>query len=141
MAAHDVHALVDAFVEDWQESEAQPKKAFMRLREYLHGLDGCILEFNARPGVTYSLRGKHPAQKTRPLFVMVDVIDDDPSQRWISVCSYAHMVTDPDETGEYAPEGLFGEDACCFDVDGYEEDVLAYVEARIDEAFASAAKE
>ncbi|MDD2219341.1 MAG: hypothetical protein PHO79_06230 [Desulfoplanes sp.] len=141
MAANDVHAQVEAFLADWQESEAQPKKAFMRLRDYLLGLDGCILEFNARPGVTYSLRAKHPAQSKRPLFVMVDVIDDDPSQRWISVCSYACMVTDPDETGDYAPEGLFGEDACCFDVDGYEEDVLNYVEARIGEAFAAAKKE
>jgi hypothetical protein len=139
MAAHD-DALkqADAFLAQWQESEAQPKKAFKRLQDYVGALTQCTLEFIARPGVTYSLRSKHD-KSSRPLFVMVDVIDDDPSQRWLSVCFYAHLIQDPDELGEYAPEGLFGEDACCFDIDGYEEDLLAYVEKRIDEAWKAAA--
>ena len=139
MTTPDIHAELDAFVADWQETEPRPRKAFLRLRDHLAGLSDCILGFKARPGVTYSLRGTHSAQSTKPLFVMVDVIDDDPSQRWLSVCFYAEMISDPEEKGDYVPEGLMGEDACCFDVDGYEEDVLDYVEARIDEAFAAAA--
>ncbi|GAU09000.1 hypothetical protein [Desulfoplanes formicivorans] len=138
MAANDALTQVDAFLAQWQESEARPKKAFMRLRDYVCGRATCNLEFSARPGVTYSLRAKHANQSTRPLFVMIDVIDDDPTQRWLSVCFYAHMINDPDELGEYAPEGLFGEDACCFDIDGYEETLLAYVEKRIDEAWEAA---
>ncbi len=141
MAENDVLAQVDAFLAEWQESEAKPKKAFMRLRDYLSGLADCTLEFNARPGVTFSLRAKHDNQSKRPLFVMADVIDDDPTERWLSVCFYAELISDPDELGEYAPEGLFGEDACCFDIDGYEEEPLAYVEKRIDEALEAAAKE
>jgi hypothetical protein len=141
MATNDVLAQVDAFLEEWQESEARPKKAFKRLRDYLSKLEDCTLEFNARPGVTYSLRAKHDNQSKRPLFVMADVIDDDPSQRWLSVCFYAELISDPDDIGEVAPEGLFGEDACCFDIDGYEEELLAYVEERIDEGCAAAAKE
>jgi hypothetical protein len=37
---------------------------------------------------------------------MVDVIDDDPEVRWLSVCFYGEMITDPDEAGELIPEGL-----------------------------------
>ncbi len=141
MANNDVQAEVDAFLAEWQESEARPKQAFNRLRDHLNRLEHCTLAFNARPGVTYSLRAKHDNQSQRPLFVMVDVIDDDPAARWLSVCFYAEGITDPDELGEYAPEGLFGEDACCFDVDGYEEELLAYVEERINEALKTAAQE
>ncbi len=141
MANNDVLVQVKDFLDAWQESEGQPKKAYTRLMDYLTGLENCTLEFNARPGVTYSLRAQHTQQKKRPLFVMADVIDDDPSARWLSVCLYAEFITDPKELGEYAPQGLLGEDACCFDVDGYDEETLAYVEERIKEAHAAAARE
>jgi ADP-ribose pyrophosphatase YjhB (NUDIX family) len=104
-------------------------------------MDGVRFDWKARPGVTYSLRAAHAAQKNRSLFAMVDVIDDDPENRWLSVCFYGEMITDPEERGDEVPGGLLGEDASCFDVDAWDEELLAYVEARLAEAHASAAKD
>jgi len=67
---------------------------------------------------------------------MVDVIEVDP--RWLSVCFYGEMITDPEEAGDYVPEGLLGEDAVCFDIETHDADRLAYVTARIDEAYRAA---
>jgi hypothetical protein len=44
------------------------------------------------------------------------------------------MISDPDEAGDFVPEGLLGEDAVCFDIEAYDPQRLAYVTARIDEA-------
>jgi len=71
---------------------------------------------------------------------MVDVIDDDPTDRWISVCFYGAMITDPEEKGNFVPEGLLGEDAHCFDIEEPNEKDLAYVEARLDEAYQKASQ-
>ena len=66
---------------------------------------------------------------------MVDVIDDDPDNRWLSVCFYEEAITDPDERGDMVPGGLFGQDGYCFDIYEYEESDLAYLVQRIDEAY------
>ena len=129
---------LDAFISEWTETEEGNKKAFQRLRSYLESKPETRLEFQPRPGVTYSLRAAHPNQQERSLFVMVDVIEDQP--RWLSVCFYGDMITDPQEEGDYVPEGLLGEDAVCFDIDAYDDNSLTYVEARLDEAHASVAK-
>lgn len=71
---------------------------------------------------------------------MVDVIDDDPANRWLSVCFYGEMISDPDENGDFVPEGLLGEDALCFDIDAWEDDLLVYVEKRLDEAYSAAGR-
>ena len=94
----------------------------------------------ARPGVSYSLRAKHQHQTQRPLFAMVDIIDDDPDERWLSVCFFGEMISDPDELGDFVPEGLLGEDAHCFDIEEFDEDLMAYVTARLDEAYRYAAE-
>ena len=111
----------------------------MRLRNYLSTKNDVSLEFIPRPGVTYSLRAVHTAQKNRGLFVMVDVIEDSP--RWLSVCFYSEMISDPEEKGDFVPEGLLGEDAVCFDVEEYDETLIEYVELRLDEAWRNASKE
>jgi hypothetical protein len=67
---------------------------------------------------------------------MVDVIEDDP--RWLSVCFYGEMITDPEEKGDFVPEGLLGEDAVCFDVEERDEKLITYIETRLDEACQSA---
>lgn len=36
--------------------------------------------------------------------------------------------------GDFLPEGLLAEDALCFDLNAYDEALLAYVESRMDEA-------
>ncbi len=97
-------------------------------------LPGTEVEFHARPGVTYSLRAVHPAQ-ARPLYAMVDVIDDEP--RWLSVCFYREMVTDPGERGEMVPGGLLGEDGLCFTAEDATGTVLNYLKERIRQAHAS----
>jgi hypothetical protein len=63
---------------------------------------------------------------------MIDVIDDDP--RWLSICFYSEMVSDPEARGDYVPGGLLGEDGLCFDLEPGDEELVSYVTARIDEA-------
>ena len=70
---------------------------------------------------------------------MVDVIEDEP--RWLSVCMYQDLVSDPDEEGDFVPGGLLGEDAICFDMETASDTQLAYIRERIDEACAKAAQE
>lgn len=127
---------LEEFIEQWQDSPEQNRKIFLHLQSVLKSLDDVILEFVPRDGVTYSLRAKHPNQKEKSLFVMVDVIEGEP--RWLSVCFYAQMVTDPGEKGDFVPQGLLGEDAVCFDLDEYNDEGLKYVQERIEEAYRSA---
>jgi hypothetical protein len=123
---------IEAFIESWTETPEQNKKAFVRLKDYLASNPSVSLDFIPREGLTYSLRATHENQKNKPLFVMVDVIEDTP--RWLSVCFYNEQVADPDENGDFVPDGLLGEDALCFDLEEYSEESIRYVEARIDEA-------
>ncbi len=128
-----------AFVEAWTETAEKNKEVFLHLKEYLSKKDSVTLEFIPRPGLTYSLRGVHANQKKKDLFVMVDVIEDSP--RWLSVCFYGEMITDPEERGDFVPEGLLGEDAVCFDIEEKDDDLIRYVEARLDEACQTASEE
>jgi hypothetical protein len=97
-------------------------------------LPGARFEFQQRPGVSYSIRLKHEHQTDRPLFAMIDVIDDDPSQRWLSVCFYGDMIQDPEQMGDLIPEGLLGSDGYCFDITGSDASIRDYVGQRILEA-------
>jgi hypothetical protein len=125
-----------SFVNEWVESPEQNKKAFIRLKKYLESLTGVALVFLPRPGLTFSLRVSHVKQKEKPLFVMVDVIEGDP--RWLSVCFYGEMISDPDDKGDFVPGGLLGQDARCFDMDSYSEEGIRYLEERIAEAWRAA---
>ncbi len=126
-----VTAAIDAFLESWDDTPEQNKQGFIRLKELLIQKEGVELEFQPRPGLTYSLRASHPRQH-RPLFVMIDVIEDQP--RWLSVCFFSDMVQDPEEKGAFVPGGLLGEDALCFDLETYTDEGVGYVAARIEEA-------
>ncbi len=128
------------FIDDWQETDTKTKQAFTELLAHLNSLDDITLEFNARPGVSYSLRPRHKSQKNRSLFAMVDVIDDDPAERWLSVCFYGEMITDPDEAGDLIPEGLLGEDGYCFDLYEYAADEITYLKGRLTQAHKNAAE-
>ena len=129
---------LESFIENWTETQEQNKKAFVRLQEYITSKPGVNLDFIPREGLTYSLRAAHENQKNKPLFVMVDVIEDTP--RWLSVCFYSEMITDPDENGDFVPDGLLGEDALCFDLEEYNEEGIRYVEVRMDEAYKRSAQ-
>ena len=127
------------FLDHWQADPLKAKEAFVVYKDFLVGLSGVSLDFKARPGISYSLRARHEAQRKRELFVLVDVVDDEPESRWLSVCFYADMITDPDEKGDYVPEGLMGEDACCFNLDEDDAAMRAYIAARLAEAVRAAA--
>jgi hypothetical protein len=132
---------LDEFINNWTDPQTRTKKVFDRLMDYLLKQPDNILSFHPRPGVTYSLRAKHNNQRKREIYTMVDIIDDDPSERWLSVCFYGDLISDPEERGDFVPDGLLGEDATCFDVEAYDDNLLKYIEQRFDEAHENAAKE
>jgi hypothetical protein len=129
---------LDDFLADWEDTEEKNKAVFQRLKVLLQKKEGVVLSFLPRSGVTYSLRAAHVNQKEKSLFAMVDVIEDTP--RWLSVCFYGAMISDPEENGDFVPEGLLGEDAICFDIETWDDERIAYVETRLDEAWQSAQK-
>ncbi|SMC76791.1 hypothetical protein SAMN02746065_109164 [Desulfocicer vacuolatum DSM 3385] len=132
---------LDALLDEWEDTETLTRKAFIAIKDHIMAMEGITLEFNARPGVSYSLRPRHTNQSKRNLFAMADVIDDDPKERWLSVCFYEDMITDPDEEGDLIPEGLMGDDGYCFDLDEYDESAVEYIKTRLTEAFKSAVAE
>lgn len=129
---------VQKFIERWKKDSLGTKPIFENLFEDLLKKEEAGFEFKARPGVSYSLRGIHRSQKDRPLFVMIDVIDDDPNQRWLSVCFYGDMIQDPDALGDLIPGGLLGSDGYCFDIDASDAHLEKYVRNRIQEAYENA---
>ncbi|MBT3311041.1 MAG: hypothetical protein HN737_12785 [Desulfobacterales bacterium] len=140
MTGNDIQTDLNKLIEEWIDTPEQTKKAFLRLKKHLESQSEVKFDFNARPGISYSLRATHNKQK-RQLYVMLDIIDDDPENRWLSICFYGEMITDPDEVGDLVPEGLLGEDGHCFDVDDWDENNLKYLEARLDEAHQNASEE
>lgn len=138
MADQDIS--FDDFVSGWVDDGAGIKKALLIFKDALEKVDGVALDFKSRPGVSYSLRAKHINQKTRSLFVMVDVVDDDPDARWISMCFYGDLITDPDELGDIVPGGLLGEDGHCFDFSEWSDELAEYLEKRLLEAASNASR-
>ncbi|MCR5562940.1 MAG: hypothetical protein K6F46_06170 [Desulfovibrio sp.] len=136
----DCSVALEGFLSDWKQDPLCAKQAFVAYRDILTGLDGVDFDFKARPGISYSLRAHHAAQKERNLFVLVDVVDDEPENRWLSVCFYADMVKDPDDVADFVPEGLMGSDALCFNLDEADEKMRAYIADRLVEAAEAAAK-
>jgi hypothetical protein len=132
---------LEAFLNDWPDGPQRTRDAFVRLKKALDTLEQVSFDFVGRPGITYSLRARHARQQKRDLFAMVDVIDDDPSNRWLSVCFYAEMITDPEELGDFVPGGLLGEDACCFDLEAWDDSQIGYIEQRLAEACRAAAQQ
>lgn len=130
---------VESFLDDWK-GEIQPMRDWFRLfYQELSLMEGVALTFVSRPGVSYSIRPVHKNQTERDTFAIVDVIDDDPEERWLSVCFYEDMITDPHERGELIPGGLAGKDGYCFDLCENDEELALYLLDRLKEAGAAAA--
>ena len=122
---------VEDFLHSWDDDgpDAEVKDVLVELYDYLRTVPGVALGWNARPGVSYSLRiSEEQPPAERPFFAMIDIIDDDPEERWLSVCMYAALAADPEERGDVVPNGLNGQDALCFDVDEDDEEVSAYLQ-------------
>jgi hypothetical protein len=126
---------VRKFLDNWSNDTLEMKPIFISLYQDILKKEEAEIEFHERPGVSYSIRGIKKSQKDRPLFAMIDVIDDDPTQRWLSVCFYQDMIQDPDEQGDLIPEGLLGSDGYCFDITKSDADLVNYVRTRIQEAY------
>ena len=124
---------LNTFIEEWKEPQSKNKETFLHFKKYLDKKEGVSLDFIARPGVTYSLRAVHTDQQDKELFVMVDVIED--TTKWLSICFYGDMITDPEERGDFVPGGLLGADALCFDLEEQDEALVRYIETRLDEAY------
>lgn len=129
---------VEEFITQWQSGDQAMKTCFLDLYRLVSGMEHTSLGFVARPGISFSLRPRHDRQTDRELFAIIDVIDDNPEERWLSVCFYGDMITDPEERGEVIPGGLAGSDGYCFDVYEADDSVVAYLEARLREAWANA---
>lgn len=123
---------IKSFLEQWSGSPDRCRDVFEVFFNYLDQLEGSGVEFHARPGVTYSLRGVPGDESPYPLFVMIDVIEDQP--RWLSICFYEQMVHDPEGRGDSVPGGLLGEDGICFDIESFDAALINYLKERIAEA-------
>ena len=132
---NDMVRLLDGWTDDPQNM----KTAFVELKNKFQGREGVTFSFKSRPGVSYSLRvnARKSRQKDRPLFALMDIVDDQSKSRWLSVCFYSDLVTDPEGEGNLVPEGILGEDGYCFDLFEYDRDLITYIEQRVDEAYAN----
>ena len=131
---------LETFLAGWEDNALRVKKTFHLLKEHLADKGDLSFVFKARPGVSYSLRAKHLQQTKRELFVIVDVIDE-PENRWLSICFFPDMITDPQDKGVLIPLGLLGEDGYCFDLEEWDEEYVQYLLGRLDEAHDNASKE
>lgn len=130
---------IRAFMDDWTVDPLHAKDAFTAFWHYLAALPQVECDFKGRPKVSYSLRAVHSANRARPLFVLVDIVDDEPENRWLSVCFYADMVHDPEGLGDIVPEGLMGKDACCLNLEEDDPAMRDYIMQRLREAAHAAA--
>ncbi|MFW6324437.1 MAG: hypothetical protein ACOC0U_05170 [Desulfovibrionales bacterium] len=129
------------FLKSWTNDANHTKGCFLHLKNHLEGFSDVDLDFVARPGITYSLRAARVGRKDDSLFAMVDIIDDDPEARWLSVCFYDKLVDDPKQLGDEVPGGLLGEDARCFDLYESDDSLLKYIEDRLSTARLFAGRE
>ena len=125
------------FLEGWTDDPQNMKGIFLKLKERFLGKRDVILSFTSRPGISYSLRASvgESAGKDMNLFALIDIVDDQTESRWLSVCFYSDLVSDPDDEGNLVPKGILGEDGYCFDLFEFDNALIPYIEQRIDEAY------
>ncbi len=132
-----VVADIETFLADWPGTDQPLREVFRLFYQKLSAMAGVTLSFTARPGVSYSLRPRRDQGDGRDFFAIVDVIDDEPEARWLSVCFYQDMITDPEGLGQAIPGGLAGSDGYCFDIYDDNPVLTDYLVARLSEAGAA----
>ena len=139
MAYVDEMKEMEDLLESWQRDPQDLKEAFLELKERLESKKDLSLSFKARPGISFSLRASVIGRDKGKglLFAFVDIIDDDPDNRWLSVCFYERTIQDKDGLGDLIPGGMLGEDGYCFDLDENDAYKISYLKERIDEAYAN----
>jgi len=124
---------ISGLLDGWTTDNNGIKVTFTEIIKLLESLDGLIYSFKSRPGISHSLRASTDNSEEK-LLTLLDIIDDDPENRWISICFYAETITDPNEEGDLIPGGLLGEDGYCFDIFENDADSVSYIKDRITEA-------
>ncbi len=124
---------VSDLLNGWTADNNGMKAVFTEMVSLLESLEGLVYSFKSRPGISHSLRA-NVDNSEKKILTLLDVIDDDPENRWISICFYAETITDPDEEGDLIPGGLMGEDGYCFDIFDNDPDSVTYLKDRITEA-------
>lgn len=131
----DVSTNMNAFLREWRTDRNMVKTACKELFAHMSGLPGLRLAYLYRPGISLSLRAL-PEDNPEKIVALLDIIDDDPEERWISLCFDASRVHDTEGMGDMVPQGLQGADAVCFDYDADNPVLLAYLKVRLSEAAA-----
>jgi hypothetical protein len=90
------------------------------------------MTWHARPGKCYSLDVF--AQGATSGFARLDIVDDDPEERWLFLCIKKDLAEDPENYGEVMPEILDGQDALCFDIDERDDVMRAYLQTLLENA-------
>jgi len=135
------YTMLSEVLNKWTRDEINMKDAFLRLANRFAEKSQAVLSVVPRPGISYSLRARRKTEDEEgTLITMIDIVDDDPENRWLSVCFYGDCVTDPEEEGDLVPGGLLGEDGYCFDLYENNQNTIAYLEQRIDEAYENTVK-
>lgn len=119
---------IDAFLQNWGEDSQEVRELFHRLYSLLRDCPLLTLRWKAEPGVVYSLRGALKEARTDDLsgdIVRIDVVDDDPEERWLSIRLTAALGDAPGETWETLPGALSGRAAFCLDVDECDDETTA----------------
>ena len=127
----DTAMEIQNFYEQWNDVSGM-KALCNSLHSHMASFAGLHIGFVARPGVSYSIRLL--VRGTEAVVALLDVIDDDPEDRWLSLCFPDAIITDPDEEGDLVPNGLNGNDARCFSIDTMTDTVKGYLKARLGEA-------
>jgi hypothetical protein len=131
----EVEEKLAGLVSKWPSGQESLKQAFLDLAAEADDGSGVTYDLIARPGVSYSLRAQAPnPDRGRPVFFLVDVVVSEKDPWFLSVCFYADEVDDPDQLGDAVPQGLFDETGYCFDVEDFDNDLMTYLKARVNEA-------
>lgn len=115
------------FIEGWGNESPKVKSMAKSMCDCLCNVPNLEFAYRGRPGISHSLRIGPGSDPDRPFFALIDVIDDEPEARWLSICMYADLVDDPKDLADPIPGGLDGNDAMCFDLDEDAEDTITYV--------------
>ncbi|MCB2227530.1 MAG: hypothetical protein KQH53_12705 [Desulfarculaceae bacterium] len=134
---------LEQFLAEWPGEQAALKGIYQSFLAGVRALPGVKETFLPRPGVSYSLRwdlAQRPAGRERPLFAMADVVPLGADELMLSICFFGDEVNDPEELGNLIPDGMYGGDGFCFDVEGDDPELGVYCLARAREAHAAAGR-
>lgn len=139
----DCVSQMENILATWPILELDLRQAFIRLTDIARQRPGSEWSVVSREGVSHSFRATCAdphGRRTRPVYLVLDVIISKNDPLFLSVCFYEDEISDPDGLGNPVPFGLYNETGYCFDVETYEDGLMRYLEDRIVEAQRNACK-